>query len=343
MTKSLLTFMHKDAQDGHTHHDHDHAHGHDHEHAPQHSHGGDAGIDHVFGQDRKRGGEGRTAIVVAVTAVMMIVEIMGGIIYGSMALLADGLHMASHAVALSVTLIAYIFARKYSADRRFSFGTGKVNALAGFSSAVMLAGFAFVMVIESAQRLVSPVAIQFDQALIVAVIGLAVNGASALLLGHGHDDEHHHDDHHHDHHHHGHHHDHNLKAAYLHVLADAMTSVLAIAALLGAKFAGWSWLDPAMGIVGAALVAHWSWGLLKQTGSVLLDRQASPALLAEVTAALQSDGHSEVDDLHIWSIGPGINAAEIVIDHAHDHTVADYRSRLPAHANIVHAVIEIRG
>lgn len=347
--------MHRDDH-GHPHHDHDHGHDHHHEHVPQHAHGGDHGeIDHVFGQDRKRGGEGRTAIVVGVTAIMMVVEITGGIIFGSMALLADGLHMASHAVALSVTLIAYVLARKYATDRRFSFGTGKVNALAGFSSAVFLAGFAFVMVIESAQRLISPVAIQFDQALIVAVVGLAVNGASALLLGHGHDHGHshghrheHHDhdhghDHHHHDHHHGHHHDHNLKAAYLHVLADAMTSVLAIAALLGAKFAGWSWLDPAMGIVGAALVAHWSWGLLKQTGSVLLDRQASPALLAEVTTALRSDGRSEVDDLHIWSIGPGINAAEIVIDHAHDHTVADYRNRLPAHANIVHVVIEIRG
>lgn len=333
--------MHSDATHVHEHPDHDHDHGHDHchKHAPQHAHGGDTGIDHVFGQDRKRGGEGRTAIVVAATAIMMAVEITGGILFGSMALLTDGLHMASHAVALSVTLIAYVIARKYAADRRFSFGTGKVNALAGFASAILLVGFAFAMVIESGQRLINPVPIQFDQALIVAIIGLAANGISALLLGLGHDHGHSHDHH----HSHGHHHDHNLKAAYLHVLADAMTSVLAIAALLGAKLAGWSWLDPAMGMVGAALVAHWSWGLLKQTGSVLLDRQASPALLAEVTSALQSDGHTEVDDLHIWSIGPGINAAEIVIDHANSQTVSDYRTRLPPHASIVHAVIEIRG
>ena len=318
-------------------------------------------IDHVFGQDRQRKGEGRTAIVVIVTTVMMTVEITGGILFGSMALLADGLHMASHAVALTVTLVAYVLARRYATDRRFSFGTGKVNSLAGFASAVMLAGFALLMVIESVQRIISPVAIQFDQALIVAVVGLAVNGASALLLGHGHDHghdhghghhhahdhhDHEHEGHGHDHHHahshaHNHHHqeDHNLRAAYLHVLADAMTSVLAIIALLAGKLAGWSWLDPVMGIVGAALVTHWSWGLLKQTGSVLLDRQVPQAELDEIRESLERDD-DRVIDLHVWAIGPGIEAAEIVIRTTSTRTPDDYRTRLPP--DILHAVIEVR-
>ncbi len=322
--------------------------------------------DHVFGQDQARAGERRTAIVVTVTAVMMVVEITAGIVYGSMALLADGLHMASHAAALSISLAAYLLARRYAADRRFSFGTGKVNSLAGFAGAVLLAGFAAIMAIESVQRLMQPVAIQFDQALIVAVIGLVVNGGSALLLGHGHDHHHDHDhdddhgdhehhheahdhehehDHHHDHDHddhHHHHHDHNLRAAYLHVLADALTSVLAIAALLAGKFAGWNWLDPAMGIVGAGLVTHWSWGLLRESGNVLLDRQASPALLEDVRKAVESD-EARVTDLHLWSIGPGIRAAEMVIAANKPLAASAYRARLPRSANIVHAVIEVNG
>lgn len=314
-------------------------------------------IDHVFGQDKPRKGELRTAIVVAVTTVMMVVEITGGVLFGSMALLADGLHMASHAVALGVTLIAYVLARRYAADRRLSFGTGKVNALAGFASAVLLAGFSLLMIVESVQRMLSPVAILFDQALIVAVVGLVVNGASALLLSHGHDHDHDHDhghghDHHHshhdhdhadDHHHrdgHAHHHDHNLKAAYLHVLADALTSVLAIIALLAGKFAGWSWLDPVMGIVGAVLVAHWSWGLLRQTGAVLLDRQVPSDELDDIKDRLERDPGDTVLDLHVWSIGPGIEAAEIVIRSPDGRSADEFRTRLPR--DIVHAVIEIR-
>lgn len=318
------------------HHDHDDDHTHTHDH---HSH--EHGIDHVFGQDRPRKGESRTAIVVGVTTIMMAAEIAGGILFGSMALLADGLHMASHAVALGVTLMAYRLARKYAHDRRFSFGTGKINSLAGFASAVLLAGFAFVMVIESVQRMLSPAPIQFDQALIVAVIGLAVNGVSALLLGHSHDHghDHAHQDHNHDDHHR--HHDHNLRAAYLHVLADALTSVLAIIALLAGKLAGWNWLDPLMGIVGAALVTHWSWGLLKQTGSVLLDQQVPSGLLHAVEQALEADGKAHVIDLHVWSIGSGIRAAEIVAISA-EHSAEDLRARLPSWASIIHSVIEVR-
>ena len=309
----------------------------------------DPSIDHVFGQDRPRRGEARTAIVVAVTAVMMAAEIVGGIAFGSMALLADGLHMASHTLALGVTLLAYILARRYARDRRLSFGTGKVNALAGFTSAVLLAGFSLLMAVESGQRLMAPIAIQFDQALVVATIGLAVNGASALLLHQGGDAGHAHG--HHGHAHDAHAHadhsagshphppDHNLRAAYLHVLADALTSILAILALLVGKFAGWSWMDPLMGLAGAALVAHWSWGLLKQTGAVLLDRQPPQHELDALKRRLESDG-DKVLDLHVWSIGPGIEAAEIVIRTASGRTADDYRTRLPD--DIVHSVIEVR-
>jgi cation diffusion facilitator family transporter len=211
--------------------------------------------DHIFGQDQQRVGEKRTLIVIAVTATMMVVEITTGILFGSMALLADGLHMGSHAVALLIALIAYIYARRHAGDERFSFGTGKVNALAGFTGAVLLAVFALVMAWESFDRLLDPVPIAFNSAILVAVVGLLVNGGCALILdaGHSHGNDHHHD--------------HNLRSAYLHVIADALTSVLAIAALLTGKYLGWNWMDPVMGMVGAALVARWSVGLLRPPGA----------------------------------------------------------------------------
>ncbi len=224
--------------------------------------------DHVFNQDKRRPGERRTLWVVLLTAIMMVIEITTGVIYGSMALLADGLHMASHTTALGITVFAYVIARRLASDRRFAFGVGKINSLAGFASAVLLLGFAVIMVSESVDRLMNPVAIGFDQALIVAVVGLLVNGFSAwLLMSTPHD---HHHDHEHDS---SHHHDHNLRAAYLHVLADALTSLLAIVALLAGKYWGASWLDPTMGIVGAILVARWSLGLIKASSRVLLDWQ----------------------------------------------------------------------
>ncbi len=277
--------------------------------------------DHVFGQDQRRAGESRTLIVIALTAVTMVVEIVTGWLFGSMALLADGLHMGSHAVALTISAMAYIYARRRAGDPRFSFGTGKVNALGGFTGAILLAGFALLMAGESIHRFIEPVPIAFNSAILVAVVGLAVNGASVFILGdHGHSHGHEHDhgehhDHGHDHahgNHHDHHHDHNLRSAYLHVLADALTSVLAIAALLAGKYLGWNWMDPAMGIVGALLVARWSLGLIRQTSAVLLDQQNDEAA-EQIRAALEADGRTRVSDLHVWSIGPGLHAAEIVL------------------------------
>jgi cation diffusion facilitator family transporter len=291
---------------------------------------------HVFGQDKKKAGEQRTLLVVLLTAVMMVVEVIAGMAYGSMALLADGLHMASHTAALGIALFAYIYARKQSSNSGFSFGTGKVNSLAGFGSAVLLAGFALVMVSESTDRLINPVPITFDQALVVAVVGLIVNALSAwLLIGTPHDHDHGHD------HGHDHHHDHNLRAAYLHVIADALTSVLAIGALLAGKFFGANWLDPMMGLVGAALIARWSYGLLKDTGKVLLDRQAPDALTERVREAILSSTTDEVTDLHIWSIGHGIFAANITVVSRDPQSPEYYRSRLPAALKIVHATVEV--
>ena len=232
--------------------------------------------DHTFGQDEPRPGERRTRLVVLLTVTMMVAEIIAGVMFGSMALLADGLHMASHSVALGLALIAYVYARRHAADRRFSFGTGKVNALAGFSGALLLAVFAMGMALESVSRFVEPVSIEFNQAILVACLGLVVNVVSALLLqsqphSHGADAHAHSHAHGHDH---AHEQDLNLRSAYLHVLADALTSVAAIAALLSGKYLGWNWMDPTMGLVGSALVATWSWSLMRSSARVLLDHQA---------------------------------------------------------------------
>jgi len=295
--------------------------------------------DHTFAQDQRRPGESRTLIVIAVTALMMVVEIFAGIQFGSMALLADGLHMASHAVALGITAFAYLYARRHARDRKFSFGTGKVNALGGFTGAVLLAIFALYMGFESVGRLVNPVGIAFNQAIAVALLGLLVNGASVFILGvddHGHD--HHHSHERSDHHH---HHDHNLKSAYLHVMADALTSLLAIVALLSAKYFGWVWMDPIMGVVGAVLVARWSYGLLGTTASVLLDHQAPKKLQNAVRNAIEQDGDSRVTDLHVWSIGPGIYGAQIALV-AHEPAGPDeYKGRVPKSAGLVHMTVEV--
>ncbi|WP_221031995.1 CDF family Co(II)/Ni(II) efflux transporter DmeF [Actomonas aquatica] len=319
---------------------------------------------HTFGQDEKKPGEARTLIVIAITVVMMVIEITAGIGFGSMALLADGMHMGSHAVALGITAFAYVYARRHANDPAFSFGTGKVNALGGFCGAVVLALFALLMAWESVERLLSPTAIAFNQAILVAVVGLVVNGISVFVLGDNHDHHHHHHhdhgeeehdhdhghenhhahDHDHDHgHRHGHghaHHDHNLRSAYLHVLADALTSVTAIVALLAAKFFGWIWMDPVMGIAGSVLVAHWSIGLLKQTGGVLLDRQASERETSEVRAALEGDGHTQVTDLHVWSIAPNAVSVVVAVASPTPESPDGYRARLDA-ARFPHVTIEV--
>ena len=296
--------------------------------------------DHVFAQDRERPGEKRTLVVVGITAVMMVVEIAAGLVYGSMALLADGLHMASHAAALGIAFLAYVIARRLAADERFSFGTGKLNSLAGFASAVLLLGFALIMVTESTSRFISPVEISYNQALVVAFIGLIVNGLSAWIFAATPHDHHDHHDHH--GHGHGHHHDHNLRAAYLHVLADALTSVLAIVALLAAKYYGANWLDPFMGIVGAALVSRWSYGLIRDSARVLLDRQADEKTIAAIRESLQRDSGDRIADLHCWSIGPGIYAADVAIVSDDPQSPASYRSRIPPTLGIVHATIEVQ-
>lgn len=324
---------------------------------------------HVFGQDKKRPGEARTLIVIAITATMMAVEISAGIAFGSMALLADGLHMGSHAAALGIAAFAYIYARRHARDVRFSFGTGKVNALGGFTGAVLLAVFAMMMTWESVLRLAHPVPIAFNQAILVAVLGLFVNGISVFVLGddhshdhghghnHGHDhhdarkhDDHHGHAHHHDHahdhdhhHHHDHHaHDHNLRAAYFHVLADALTSVLAIFALIAAKYFGAVWMDPVMGIVGAVLVARWSIGLIRTTSAVLLDHQAPDSVVEKIRAELVREEGLVISDLHVWSIGPKLYALELCAISPNGYTADDVRARIPHHLGVVHATIEIR-
>ena len=288
--------------------------------------------DHSFGQDKKRSGETRTVIVILLTASMMVIEIVAGLAFGSMALLADGLHMASHAAALSISAFAYYFARKRAHDRSFSFGTGKVNSLGGYTGAILLVIFALLMVSESVHRLIVPVAISFNQAIGVAILGLIVNGASVFILGHdGHDHGHDHG-----------HHDHNLRAAYLHVLADTLTSLLAIVALLAAKYYGWIWMDPIMGIVGAVLITKWSMGLLKQTSAVLLDRQAPDHLIESVITRIKSlPCKVEIIDLHVWSIGPNIYSAEITIVTDNENSVSMFKSEMHTLTEIVHSTIEV--
>jgi cation diffusion facilitator family transporter len=279
-------------------------------------------------------GEARTRWVVAMTAATMVVEIAAGVMYGSMALLADGLHMASHAAALGLSAFAYAYARRHAHDNRFSFGTGKVNSLAGFASAVVLVLFAVMMGIESVRRFLEPVPIAYNQAIVVAVLGLIVNGISVLILRDGHDHGHDHGAHE------SHHHDHNLSAAHLHVLADALTSVLAIAALLAAKYFGVNWMDPAMGIVGGILVARWSWGLMGATSQVLLDRQAPQNILDDVRSVL-AENSAELVDLHVWEIGPGYRAAILGVETAEDLEVDDIKRLVPKRLRIAHLTVEL--
>ena len=306
--------------------------------------------DHRFRADTAAAERG-TRLVMWITAATMLIEIVAGAWFNSMALLADGWHMSSHALAIGLAAYAYAVARRDADDPRYAFGTWKIEVLGGFASAVFLLGVALLMVGGSIERLLRPEPIRYREAIVVAGLGLVVNVVCALILArashhhhpHDHDHEHDHEPAHHDHdHHHDHHHDLNLRAAYLHVIADAATSVLAIVALVGGLAYGWAWLDPAMGIVGAFLVGNWARGLVRSTSAVLLDREMDRPLVAQVRHTLESLPAAQLTDLHVWRVGQRAYACVIALrtaDAALDaHAV---RGRLAVHPEIVHSTIEI--
>ena len=304
-------------------------------------------FDHIYlsaGHDQNAK---RTLWVVWLTAATMVVEIAFGWITGSMALLADGFHMATHAGALAVAAAAYSYARRHARNPRFTFGTGKVGDLSGFASALLLGVTALFILVESVLRFFEPVSVKFGEATLVAVIGLAINLISALLLGHDHSHDHGHNDQGHSHHGHDHDHSHghdhkkghadnNLRAAYVHVLTDALTSVLAIAALLAGRYMGWWWLDPAVGILGAVVIARWAWGLMKDTAAILLD-SAEPALMKRIKALVEAEGGT-IRDLHVWRIGPHAHAA--IISLAPGGDVAAVRARVRGLPRMEHVTVE---
>jgi cation diffusion facilitator family transporter len=308
--------------------------------------------DHVFLGEAHRRNERRVWLVIALTASMMVIEITAGTIYGSMALIADGWHMSTHAAAMLITALAYLYARRHARDPRFTFGTGKLGDLAGFASAVVLALIALLIGWESFLRLANPVPISFAQAIAVAVVGLIVNLVCAWLLRDDHA-------HHHGHGHHHHHHDHsqvhdddhgrsrgqardnNLRAAYLHVLADALTSILAIVALLLGSLNGWLWADPVMGIVGGLVIARWSWGLIRDAGGVLLDTvPQGHNLPGEIGEAIEGNGDA-ITDLHVWQIGPGHHAAIVAIASSEPREPSHYKAKLSHIHTLSHVTVEV--
>jgi cation diffusion facilitator family transporter len=309
--------------------------------------------DHIFlGPDHARA-ERRTWAVIVLCSIMMVAEIAGGALFGSLALVADGLHMSTHAGALLLAALAYTCARKYADDRNFSFGTGKFGDLAGYSSAIVLAMIALLIGYEAVSRLLNPVPISFNEAIPIAFLGLAVNVASAWLLsgghhhGHSHAHAHGHD---HDHgdeprqeHHHGdgaHHRDNNMRAAVVHVMADAAVSVLVIAGLLLARGFGWVWMDPLAGLIGAAVIANWSLALMRDTGGILLDRTPDPRMAESVRKVIESEG-DEVTDLHLWRLGPGHLGAIVSVATTEARDASHYRQRLAKFADLSHLTIEV--
>ncbi len=286
--------------------------------------------------------ERNTRWAIVLTAVTMVAEIVGGWVYNSMALLADGWHMSSHALALGVAALAYSAARRFANDGRFAFGTWKIEILGGYTNAILLIGVAGFMLFHSVERLIAPMPISYDQAIVIAVIGLAVNLACAWLLRDGHAHTHGHE------HHHGHasHHDHdlNLRSAYLHVLADAATSVFAILALFGGKYFAAAWLDPLMGIIGSVLVAIWAIGLLRDTGRVLLDAEMDAPIVAEIHEAIAASPiRAEITDLHVWRVGKGQYASIVGLSvDANVDVEPDYfRRQIAIHDELVHITVEL--
>lgn len=299
----------------------------------------DPAHDHFF-NDHNPVAEKRTRQVMWLTAVMMVVEIVAGTVFGSMALLADGWHMSSHALALGLAAGAYAFARRYASDHRFAFGTWKIEVLGGYTSAVLLMGVAGYMGFESIRRLIEPAPIRFDEAIPVAILGLAVNVVSAWLLStgessHSHGHDHGGADHHR-------HRDLNLRAAYLHVVADAATSVLAVGALVGGRYFGASWLDPLMGLAGTVLVARWAWGLLRESGRVLLDAEMDAPVVEEVRAVVANlDSGAVLRDLHVWRVGRGKYACILCIESSVALQTDEVRRALAIHEELVHVTVEL--
>jgi cation diffusion facilitator family transporter len=320
--------------------------------------------DHVFlGKDHDKA-ERRLWAVIILSSVMMVAEIIGGALFGSLALLADGLHMSTHAGALLLAALAYNYARKYANDRRFTFGTGKFGDLAGYTSAVVLAMIALWIGYEAVSRLLNPVSIDFDEAIPIAALGLVVNVASAWILARGHHHDHSHG-HSHDHRHdeearrvehqrdlefeeheqagahHSHHRDNNMRAAVVHVLADAAVSVLVITGLLLARAFGWLWMDPLAGFVGAIVIANWSFGLLRDTGGILLDRTPDPRMAEKVRTVIESEG-DQVTDLHLWRLGPGHLGAIVSVATSGTRDAGHYRQRLARFADLSHVTVEVQ-
>ena len=289
----------------------------------QHSHNFASDSDHA---------ENRTTMVMALTAIMMVIEVVAGMVFGSMALLADGWHMATHVAAFGITLFAYRYARRYAHSPQFTFGTGKVSVLGGFASAVALAVVALVMAGESVMRMFEPQTIHFNQAISVAVVGLLVNLVCGLMLRDHHD---HQDGDAHDRH------DHNLRAAYLHVLSDALTSVFAIVALVAGKYFGWVWFDPMMGLVGAAVISRWSYGLVRETSNILLDSAVDDEIQAAIRRSIEQDADNRVADLHVWHVGPREYSASLSVVSHHPMTPEHYKRLLCDIPHLSHVLIEV--
>jgi len=300
---------------------------------------------HIFLGAAHERNERKTWTVIAICAVMMVAEIAGGLWFGSVALVADGLHMSTHAGALLIAALAYTYSRRYATDRRLTFGTGKLGDLAAFASAIVLAMIALLIGYESVDRLIDPVPIAFDQAIPIAVLGLGVNLLSAVLLrdnhGHVHDAHDSHDSH--DHHHvhdHGVHRDHNLRAAFAHVVADAAVSVLVIVGLVLGRQFGWLWMDPVMGLIATAVILSWSWTLVRSAGAILLDVSPDPVLSRNIAARLEQSG-DRISDLHLWRVGPGHLAAVISLVSDHPNSPGFYKDKLAGLPGLSHVTIEV--